>query len=109
MDFNKNIVILILLLLIATFLLCNFQNNNENFTSKYVANDHIYQGHRRDGYDLLDDSLFNKVKVYNNDDDLYDNCNSQSGLEKCLESCPGKCLEFGPGFSSFCFPKDETQ
>ena len=108
MDFNSNIAIIIVLIIIITLLLCNFQYNNENFTSKYVANDHIYQGHRRDGYDLLDDSLFNKVVNYYPDDDPY-SCNGLTSLEKCLRGCKGRCLDWGMGQMTMCFPPDETQ
>ena len=108
MKYN-NIIITVLLLAIAIYILClanNQEQNKEKFTSKYVANDHIYLGHRRDGYDLLDDSLFNNVVTYNNDDDPYE-CGSKLGIEKCLENCPGRCIEFGITGIGYCFPKDE--
>jgi hypothetical protein len=104
---DKNIIMLLLSVLFIFYLLhCNDINNKnkmENFTSKYAANDHIYLGHRRDGNDLLDDSLFNHVVTYENDDDPYDS-GSKLGIEKCLENCAGKCVEFGVTGIGHCFP-----
>jgi hypothetical protein len=108
MEYNS-IIIIVLLFIIALYFLCfdnNVDQNKENFTSKYVANDHIYLGHRRDGNDLLDDSLFSNVVTYNNDDDPYE-CGSKLGIEKCLENCPGRCIEFGITGIGYCFPPDE--
>ena len=46
--------------------MCTFENSNkEKFTNKYIANDHIYSGRRRDGYDLLDIELYCFKKVDN--------------------------------------------
>ena len=99
-------VIIILLIILVAYFSCSFEN--EKFTNKYVANDHIYLGRRRDGYDLLDDSLFNQVVTYTNDDDPYA-CGSKLGIEKCLEGCPGRCIEFGITGIGYCFPPDERQ
>lgn len=100
--------LIIILIIFLVYLLFFHQNNNqEKFTNKYIANDHIYLGHRRDPYDLLDDSLFTTVVTFNNDDDPYSN-DGQTAIQKCLQNCPkgGKCVEFGPGFSSFCYPPE---
>jgi hypothetical protein len=105
MQYN-NIIIVLILLLVSLYFLCNIDNKKENFESKYIANEHIYQGKRRDGYDLLDDSLFTKVITYNNDDDPYE-CGSKLGIEKCLENCPGRCIEFGITGIGYCFPPDK--
>jgi hypothetical protein len=108
MKYNNIIIIALLFIAAIYFLYLNNdeEQNKENFTSKYVANDHIYLGHRRDGYDLLDDSLFTNVVTYNNDDDPYE-CGSKLGIEKCLENCPGRCIEFGITGIGYCFPPDE--
>ena len=99
--------LIIILLLIIVFFMCTVEGSKkENFTNKYIANDHIYSGRRRDGYDLLDDSLFTNVVTYNNDDDPYE-CGARTGLEKCLENCPGRCLEFGVSGIGYCFAPDE--
>ncbi len=102
MEFNQIIIILFTILIIS-FLFCQ---HNENFTSKYVTNDNIYKGHRRDGYNLLDDSLFKNVISYSPDDDLYDNCTAKSAIDKCIQNCPGRCIEFGLGHGAYCFPSD---
>jgi hypothetical protein len=104
-----NNIFIIVLVLVIVYILCLSNNTNQNtekFESKYVANDNIYLGRRRDGYDLLDDSLFNNVITYNNDDDPYE-CGSKLGIEKCLENCPGRCIEFGITGIGYCFPPDE--
>lgn len=105
---------LVIILLIGILILFQINNQscikNENFTNKYVANDHIYLGRRRDPWDLLDDSLFTNVIRFTNDDDPY-SCNGRIGLEKCLESCPkgGRCVEFGVTGEAFCYPPDNEE
>jgi hypothetical protein len=99
--------LVIILLLILVLFMCTTENpKKENFTNKYIANDHIYLGKRKDGYDLLDDSLFTNVVTYNNDDDPYE-CGARTAIEKCLENCAGRCIEFGVGHAAYCFPPDE--
>lgn len=102
----KTYLVIIALLISIIYVSCSFEN--EHFENKYIVNDHIYLGRRRDGYDLLDDSLFNQVITYENDDDPY-SCGSKLGIEKCLENCPGKCIEFGVTGIGYCFPPDERQ
>ena len=53
--------------------------------------------------DMLEDPLFKDVIFYQNDIDSYAD-GKQTGLEKCLDLCHGKCVEFGVTGSTFCFP-----
>jgi hypothetical protein len=103
MEYNYLIIILIIFIVYMIFFNNQPRKKHENFTNKYIANDHIYLGHRRDPYDLLDDSLFTNVITFNNDDEPYE-CGSKTAIEKCLESCPKdkKCIEFGPGIAAHC-------
>jgi hypothetical protein len=105
MEINNKLLITIIIALFILYLLCDYKSEKEKFTSKYVANDHIYTGHRRDGNDLLDDSLFNKVITYENDDDPYA-CGGRLGIDKCLDDCDGRCIEFGVTGIGYCFPKE---
>jgi hypothetical protein len=107
MRYNMIIVIIILIMIAYYLCLINNKSDDEKFTSKYVANDHTYLGYRRDKYDLLDDSLFANMIVYNNDDDPYEN-GSKLGIEKCLDNCSGKCVEFGITGIGYCFQPDKT-
>lgn len=53
--------------------------------------------------DILDDPLFKDVVFYQNDDDVYLE-GKKTGLDKCLDICTGKCVEFGMTSTAFCFP-----
>lgn len=53
--------------------------------------------------DILDDPLFNDVVFYQNDDDVYLE-GKKTGVDKCLDICTGKCVEFGMTSTAFCFP-----
>ena len=102
---NKSLMIICLLIVILFYLQ---YNSTENFASKYVANEHIYLGRRRDGYDLLDDSLFRHVITYENDDNPYE-VGGKLGIHKCIENCPGRCVEFGVTGVGYCFPSDKME
>lgn len=96
----------IFLLLLFVFIILFFQKkqrNKENFTSQYAVDAYEYTGHRRDGNDLLDDSLFANVITYENDDNLYEN-GAMLGIDKCAGQCKGKCVEFGVTGVGYCFP-----
>jgi len=100
-------LIVIVSLVIILCLICSYKfKNNENFVYEYALNDYIYLGKRRDRYNLLDDSLFTQVVTYENDDYPYGNGN-KLGIEKCIENCPGKCVEFGVTGIGYCFPPAE--
>jgi len=110
MKYNNTVIIVtIFIFIFVIYLLCIYDSNDqakEKFTSKYAVNDHVYTGRRRDGNDLLDDSLFSNIVTYNNDDNPYEQ-GSKLGIEKCLENCPGRCIEFGVTGIGYCFPPDE--
>ena len=100
MELNYNTILLLLFIALVVYLLCLSSNNanSENFTNKYIANDHQDKGHRRDGQDLTDDSLFKNVVTYENDDNLYQDCNARTAIDKCLDECSSqKCIEFRTG------------
>lgn len=99
---KEKIAIILFVLIICCLIYSS--NCNENFTSKHALNPNIYQGHRRDGIDLLDDSLFRDIIVYNNDEDPYEP-GGRLGIDKCLDECSGKCIEFGVTGVGYCFPK----
>lgn len=48
--------------------------------------------------EILDDKLFNDIVTYDNDID------GRLGLDKCLEQCQGKCVEYGISGVAQCFP-----
>lgn len=54
---------------------------------------------------MLEDPLFRDVKTFNNDENPY-GPGQRNGLEKCLDECPGRCVEFGVTGLAFCFPKE---
>ncbi len=91
--------LLIITIFILLFVYCYKINKaTENFdTSKDI------------GYakrpDIIDDPLFKDVKTYNNDDNPYI-LGQRNGLEKCLDECEGRCVEFGVTGIAFCFPKE---
>lgn len=105
---NREIIILILFTLLIGYLLytsnCQKCSCKENFTSKYVLNPQMYEGHRRDGNDLLDDALFKSIVVFNNDEDPYEP-GGRLGIDKCLDKCTGRCIEFGVTGVGYCFPE----
>jgi hypothetical protein len=107
---EQKYLIAIILVIVALYCLCTKNNKTENFANKYVANDHIYLGRRRDGYDLLDDSLFTNVVTYVPDDDPYE-CGGRTAIDKCLSEAPkgARCIEFGLGHAAYMFPPEESQ
>lgn len=77
---------------------------DEKFTSKYELNSDTYQGRKNTGTELTDDNLFQDVIIFKNDDDLYES-NGRLGIDKCIDQCSGKCIEFGITGVGYCFPK----
>lgn len=76
------------------------------FTSHKIENLNVVDSSQKPDtkkIDFLDDPLFKDVIFYKNDDDpLLDG--RKTGLEKCIELCNGRCVEFGITGASFCFP-----
>lgn len=58
--------------------------------------------------DLVEDSLFKDVVIYNNDEINYKLGIGKLGLEKCIKACKGRCIEFGITGIAYCYPKDDT-
>lgn len=100
---RKEIAIIIIFVLFITYLFYSTKSCRETFTSKYALNPKMYQGRRREGIDLMDDSLFKDIVVYSNDEDPYEP-GGRLGIDKCLDECPGKCVEFGVTGIGYCFP-----
>ncbi len=48
------------------------------------------------------DPLFADVVTYENDID------GRLGIDKCLENCSGKCLEYGITGTAYCFSNPDT-
>jgi len=94
MELKTFLIILIFVLLLAY---CCKINKLENFD----VPEHGYV-HRPD---IMEDPLFKDVKTYNNDDNPY-MLGQRNGLEKCLNECEGRCVEFGVTGLAFCFPKE---
>lgn len=51
------------------------------------------------GYDIRDDDFFKNVKTFENDVNEY-------GIEKCLKTCDGGCVEYGVSGVAYCFPNE---
>lgn len=70
-----------------------YQSNvsNVNAQPNLSVNPNLYKNQA----DILYDSLFQDITVYNNDLNPYAS-GEETGLEKCLTQCPtGTCVEFG--------------
>ena len=105
---KREIIILVIFVLLIAYLLymsnCKKCTCREDFTSKYALNPRMYEGRRQNGNDLLDDELFKSIVVYNNDEDPYEP-GGRLGIDKCLDKCSGRCIEFGITGIGYCFPK----
>jgi hypothetical protein len=53
-----------------------------------------------DNYSLLNDPLFMDVIYYENNIQT-----GRLGLDMCIESCTGNCVEYGQTGNAYCFPK----
>jgi hypothetical protein len=116
----KLIVVVVIILLIYFAYLCKTCENDcdrtiEQFTVKnaksYTDYDNPHANFARRppplNQSLFDDSLFADVKTFNNDEEIYcvDKCScGRLGIDKCLDYCDGKCVEFGITGKAFCFP-----
>lgn len=97
----------ILIILIVAFIY-NYKCNTETFktttseknssgTSSDIGKEVI-----RTGRDPYDDNVFADIITFNNDPII----NGKLGIEKCIEQCKGKCVEFGMTGIGYCFPKN---
>jgi len=65
----------------------------------------IYLFNKKENYTnpSMDESiLFKDVSLYIGDKTL----EGELGLEKCINSCKGMCVEYGVTGDAFCFPND---
>lgn len=100
---------IIILILIFYILYLNWNNTIcENFTLPNITKTISVAPGQVNTPSLLDDSLFANVITYTNDDDPY-SPDGKTSIDKCLDNCNGKCIEFGPGSASFCFPPLTTK
>jgi hypothetical protein len=53
---------------------------------------------------ITDDTLFNDTKLIKGDGTL----TGEIGLEKCIKTCDGMCVEYGITGDAFCFPRDDS-
>ena len=74
------------------------QKKNESFLNEIKKVKH--------GPQILDDKVFADVVTYDNDYDI--DGNVRLGLDKCLESCTGHCVEYGITGVSHCYPQTKA-
>ena len=105
MDKYTSLLVVILLLMLLYYasepsnsLSENYYNTSTKKQCNLLTKDIMSQSH-----DILLDPVFSNVIVYNNDDNPYVE-GEQNGLDKCLENCDGKCIEFGITGIATCFP-----
>ena len=55
-----------------------------------------------DQYNLLNDPLFKDVTYYENDN------LGRLGLDMCVQSCNGYCVEYGVTGNAYCFPSNDV-
>ena len=93
---NKNIFFLIIIFVLIYY--CSYKIENLEIDSTQKGDTKKIE--------ILDDTLFNDVVTYHNDDDPYSE-NGKIGLEKCLDNCIGNCVEFGVTGTTLCFPSEK--
>jgi hypothetical protein len=80
--------------------------NTEN-TENFVSNTNDINKKKQFGLlnnnDLITDSLFSNVVIYNNDKNPYAK-DGMLGIDKCMKECDGSCVEFGITGTGWCFP-----
>jgi hypothetical protein len=102
--------ITLVFIVIFVLIYCNLSKSNHGPT----ISEHLENTNSKDAIDpmkkadtkkidILDDPLFKDVVFYQNDDDVYLE-GKKTGLDKCLDICVGKCVEFGMTSAAFCFP-----
>jgi len=94
---NKTILIFIIIFLLIYYSTFKTEYLNVNSEENDAKKSDINK------IDMLNDPLFKDVIFYQNDDDVY-SPGKKTGLEKCLDVCIGKCVEFGITGATFCFP-----
>lgn len=82
------IIILLFTFIIIFIFLCVYGN---------ITKENFLVGENRPHF--LDDKLFQDVLTFDNDED------GRLGLDKCLESNCGICVEYGLTGNAICFPK----
>jgi hypothetical protein len=95
---NKEILILILIVLIGYKLLSHLKSNK---VESYDPLTKQQTGPRK----IQDDKVFADVKIYENDND---EGWGRIGLDKCLEYCNGVCVEYGVTGVAHCFPSQNS-
>lgn len=93
-------MLLFIILLIIIYTLIN-NCSNEQFETK-ISKQFLTFDKMSKQIDILTDTMFKDTKVFNNDDNLYEDGNF-TGLEKCFDKCDGTCVEFGVTGIAYCF------
>lgn len=101
----KKYIIIILLILVFLFLV-NKNEYYENIENKKTTQSSSLQKIGvRDGSDGLEGKLFEDVLMHHSDPLL----DGELGVEKCIKSCKGMCVEYGMTGDAYCFPSEYAQ
>ena len=100
------LIYVILLIAVLVIIISNYKALSETFLGQNEQNQDNEQflaanKKVKNGPKILDDKLFSDVVTYDNDPDA----EGRLGIDKCLEGCPGRCLEFGNSGIAHCFPR----
>ncbi len=102
MYFLDLIIVLLLFILFIRLVYCK-KSNNEGFEENRR---HLARMPLPENLTFFDDSLFANVKTYKNDDKIYCYENEpcgRLGIDKCIDDCKGRCVEFGITGMGYCF------
>jgi len=101
----KKYIIIILLILIIIFLV-NTNEYYENIENKKKTQSSVLPKIGvRQGSDGLEGQLFEDVLMHHSDPLL----DGELGVEKCIKSCKGMCVEYGMTSDAYCFPSDYAE
>lgn len=87
----NRLIIALIVAVALIFIICEYNKQNEETFDPLTKIKPLLE------YDP--DKLFTDVVIYNNSDD-------RMGLDKCLGSCDGTCVEFGQTGVAHCFPRN---
>jgi hypothetical protein len=94
--------ILLLIIILSIYYTCTQNKAPEQFIES--DKNKVIFGTPHDGIRITNDDLFTDVITYQNDKNPY-KAGGKTGLEKCIESCNGRCIEFGVSGMGICHKK----
>ncbi len=107
MDIIIRICILAVIIIIADKFIRKIENFEQVTFGDTIAR--LRKHSEEEGLAIKNDSLFQDVIFYDNDENLSYSINNKkegkTGLEKCLAECDGRCIEFGVSGNANCFPR----